>query len=79
MPGLLDPGLHDQGLPLIEGLPLTGELPSPVLALSTASDAAAGLPFGLDIGTLQTYVLLYLGLSSLVFVVVWVVGYVRSR
>ncbi|MCP9886858.1 cytochrome B6 [Cyanobium sp. ATX 6A2] len=53
--------------------------PSPVLALSTASDAAAGLPFGLDISTLQTYVLLYLGLSSLVFVVVWVVGYVRSR
>jgi hypothetical protein len=71
----LDPGLHDQGLPLIGEL----SLPSPVLALSTASDAAAGLPFGLDISTLQTYVLLYLGLSSLVFVVVWVVGYVRSR
>ena len=49
------------------------------LALSTASDAAAGLPFGLDIVTLQNGVLIYLGLSSLAFVLVWLVGYLRSR
>jgi hypothetical protein len=49
------------------------------LALSTASDAAAGLPFGLDIATLQNGVLIYLGLSSLAFVLVWLVGYLRSR
>jgi hypothetical protein len=65
MPGLITP------------LPLP--LPAPLLALSTAGDAAANLPFGLDIATLQTSVLLYLGLSSLAFVVVWVVGYLRSR
>jgi len=49
------------------------------LALSTAGDAAAGLPFGLDIATLQNGVLIYLGLSSLAFVLVWLVGYLRSR
>jgi NADH:ubiquinone oxidoreductase subunit H len=65
MPGLITP------------LPLP--LLAPLLALSTAGDAAANLPFGLDIATLQTSVLLYLGLSSLAFVVVWVVGYLRSR
>jgi hypothetical protein len=63
------PGLMDQGL----------FAPGRLLALRTAGDAAEGLPFGLDIDTLQTYVLLYLGLSSLIFVLVWVVGYVRSR
>lgn len=49
------------------------------LALSTAGDAAAGLPFGLDIATLQNGVLIYLGISSLAFVLVWLVGYLRSR
>ncbi|MFM7648700.1 MAG: cytochrome B6 [Cyanobium sp.] len=49
------------------------------LALSTAADAAAGLPFGLDIATLQNGVLIYLGLSSLAFVLVWLVGFLRSR
>jgi hypothetical protein len=49
------------------------------LALSTAADAAAGLPFGLDIATLQNAVLIYLGLSSLAFVLVWLVGFLRSR
>lgn len=51
----------------------------PLPVLRTAGDAVDALPFGLDIDTLQTSVLLYLGLSSLVFVLVWVVGYVRSR
>ena len=59
--------------------PLLAPLLAPLLGLSTAGDAAANLPSGLDIATLQTSVLLYLGLSSLAFVVVWVVGYVRSR
>lgn len=49
------------------------------LAMSTASDAADVRVFGMDIATLQTSVLVYLGLSSLVFVAVWVVGYLRSR
>ena len=49
------------------------------LALSTASDAADGLLFGWDIATLQNGALVYLGLSSLAFVLVWLVGFLRSR
>jgi len=49
------------------------------LALSTAGDAAEGLLFGWDIATLQTWALIYLAASSLAFVVVWLVGYLRSR
>jgi hypothetical protein len=30
-------------------------------------------------GDLQTWTLVYLGLSSLAFVVVWVLGYLRRR
>ena len=48
-----------------------------LLAFSTAGDAADGLLFGWDIATLQQWALIYLGLSSLAFVVVWVVGYLR--
>ncbi|MFM7238648.1 MAG: 5'-phosphoribosylglycinamide transformylase [Cyanobium sp.] len=69
--GLAWPGLACSGL---AQLGLDGPL-----ALSTAGDAAAGLPFGLDIVTLQNGVLIYLGLSSLAFVLVWLVGYLRSR
>lgn len=47
------------------------------LALSTAGEASEALPFGLSMGELQTWTLVYLGLSSLAFVVVWVVGYLR--
>jgi len=47
------------------------------LGFSTAGDAANGLLFGWDIATLQKWALIYLGLSSLAFVVVWVVGYLR--
>jgi len=48
------------------------------LAFQTAGDAAEGLlPFGLDIASLQTWTLVYLGLSSLGFVIVWLVGYLR--
>ena len=47
------------------------------LAFRTAGDAADGLPFGLDMASLQTWTLVYLGLSSLVFVLVWVVGFLR--
>jgi hypothetical protein len=49
------------------------------LALSTASDAADGLLFGWDIATLQNGALIYLGLSSLAFVLVWLLGFLRSR
>jgi hypothetical protein len=49
------------------------------LAFSTAGDAAEGLLFGWDIATFQKWALIYLGASSLAFVVVWLVGYLRSR
>jgi hypothetical protein len=48
-----------------------------LLAFSTAGDVAAGLPFGWDIATVQRGVLIYLGVSSLAFVLVWVIGYLR--
>ena len=35
------------------------------------------MPFDLNLAGLQNGVLLYLGLSSLVFMVIWIVGYVR--
>lgn len=47
------------------------------LAFQTAGDAAAGLPFGLEMADLQRWTLIYLGLSSLAFVIVWVVGFLR--
>jgi hypothetical protein len=48
------------------------------LAFSTAGDAANGLlPFGWDVAGFQKWTLIYLGVSSLAFVVVWLVGYVR--
>ena len=47
------------------------------LGLSTAGEASEALPFGLSMGELQTWTLVYLGLSSLAFVVVWVLGYLR--
>ena len=53
------------------------EAVQPLLGFSTAGDAANGLLFGWDIADLQTGALVYLGLSSLAFVVVWVVGYFR--
>ena len=48
-----------------------------LLGFSTAGDAANGLLFGWDIADMQKWALIYLGLSSLAFVVVWVVGYFR--
>ena len=50
---------------------------SPVLAYATAGDAANGLLFGWDIATLQKWALIYLGASSVAFVLVWVIGYLR--
>lgn len=35
------------------------------------------MPFGLEMADLQTWTLIYLGLSSLGFVAVWVVGLLR--
>ncbi len=49
------------------------------LGFSTAGDAANGLLFGWDIATLQKWALIYLGLSSLAFVVVWLVVYLRRK
>ena len=52
-------------------------LPLP-LALQTAGDAANGLlPFGLDMASLQHWTLIYLGVSSLAFVLVWLFGFLR--
>jgi hypothetical protein len=54
-----------------------GDLPFPPVAFQTAGDASESLPFGLSMAGLERWALVYLALSSLVFVVVWVVGYLR--
>ncbi len=46
-------------------------------AFQTAGDAGQALPFGLTMDGLERWALVYLGLSSLVFVAVWLVGYLR--
>jgi hypothetical protein len=67
--------------PLLSSLlsPVPGIAAAGPLAFSTAGDAADGFLFGGDIASLQRWVLVYLALSSLVFVGVWVVGYLRRR
>jgi hypothetical protein len=47
------------------------------LAFSTAGDAVNGLPFGWDVADMQRGVLIYLGISSLAFVLVWGLGFLR--
>lgn len=48
------------------------------LALQTAGDAGDGLLiFGMDMASLQKWTLIYLGASSLAFVLVWVIGFLR--
>jgi hypothetical protein len=48
------------------------------LALQTAGDSGEGLLiFGMDMASLQQWTLIYLGLSSLAFVLVWVIGFLR--
>ena len=48
-----------------------------VLAFASTGDGVAGLPFGWTIDGLQNSVLIYLGLSYLAFVIVWLVGFLR--
>ena len=50
-----------------------------LFAFSTAGDAANGLLFGWDITTVQKWALIYLGVSSLAFVVVWILGAIRRQ
>jgi len=50
-----------------------------VFAFSTAGDAADGLLFGWEIASLEKWALIYLGVSSLAFVIVWIVGALRTR
>jgi hypothetical protein len=53
-------------------------LPSLPLAFSTVGESADGLlPFGWTIADVQKWTLIYLGVSSLAFVVVWLVGFLR--
>jgi len=53
-------------------------LPPLPLAFSTVGESADGLlPFGWTIADVQKWTLIYLGVSSLVFVVVWLVGFLR--
>ena len=49
------------------------------VAFTTAGDAAAGLIFGWEIATVQKWALIYLGVSILAFVVVWLVGALRTK
>lgn len=54
--------------------------PLPLFAFQTAGDVGDGFTiFGFDIADLQNGTLIYLGLSSLAFVIVWIVGYLRRR
>nr|WP_198001899.1 cytochrome B6 [Synechococcus sp. CB0205] len=46
-------------------------------AYATAGDAADGLLNGLSIEDLQRWTLVYLGISVLAFVLVWLIGYLR--
>ena len=48
-------------------------------AFTTAGDAADGLLFGWEIATIQKWVLIYIGVSSLAFVLVWLVGALRTK
>ena len=50
-----------------------------LFAFSTAGDAANGLLFGWDIATVQKWALIYRGVSSLAFVVVWILGAIRRE
>ncbi len=49
------------------------------VAFTTAGDAADGLIFGWQIATVQKWALIYLGVSILAFVVVWLVGALRTK
>ena len=49
------------------------------VAFTTAGDAADGLIFGWEIATVQKWALIYLGASLLAFVIVWLVGALRTR
>ena len=49
------------------------------MGFSTAGDAADGLLFGWEIATVQKWTLVYLGMSVLAFIVVWLVGAFRTR
>jgi hypothetical protein len=49
-------------------------------AFQTAGDVVDGFRvFGFDIADLQQGTLIYLGLSSLAFVAVWIIGALRRR
>jgi hypothetical protein len=47
-----------------------------LFAYATAGDPGA-LPFGLDLAGLQNGVLVYLALSGVVFIIIWVVGFLK--
>ena len=47
-----------------------------MFAHATAGDPGA-LPFGLDLAGLQNGVLVYLALSGVVFIIIWVVGFLK--
>lgn len=54
--------------------------PLRTLAFQTAGDVVDGFRlFGFDIADLQQGTLVYLGLSSLAFVAVWIIGALRRR
>lgn len=49
------------------------------IGFTTAGDAAEGFLFGWEIATVQKWALIYLGVSLLAFVVVWLVGALRTK
>ena len=55
-------------------------LPRLPLGFQTAGDVPdVSLPFRWDVSNPQTWTLIYLAISSLAFVIVWLVGYLRAR
>ncbi|MCP9811042.1 cytochrome B6 [Synechococcus lacustris] len=48
-----------------------------IFAYATVGDPG-DLPFGLDMASMQNGALFYLGLSSLVFILIWLIGF-RKR
>ncbi|MDA0291816.1 MAG: cytochrome B6 [Cyanobacteria bacterium] len=45
-----------------------------LIAYATTGEPGA-LPFGLDMVNLQNSALIYLGLSGLVFIIIWILGF----
>jgi hypothetical protein len=76
MSSLKIPRQHE---PILSLCLMANSLSFTTIGFTTAGDAADGLLFGWEIATVQKWSLIYLGVSLLAFVVVWLVGAFRTR